>query len=299
MARKQKAQSCALGKCGRKVAIDNPTFPYCHYHQHLKTAQSRMTSPESGMSMDEQRELLYAPKSVNLPRGAVTVDVMVGGVGSKLSSSVVIPSFSAWNRSTRGIDMSDPEVSRENRDRIIDDVRTALEKRGKVTTTTLSCHGGFTLGKDGESLSLDDHRVILVNDTATGDNIVIDVATTAPMIRHRDELDAIESGNSTLKDNFFVAHMYEFAEYSSAEYKSIVNEETGDTVWENNVDLSDTPEARDAREALKKYGHPNPVGTKRRQPEPEPQPTPHPRQSDEDLTLDEMISGFYDNDGNR
>lgn len=288
MAKKVPSKPCGLGTCGRTVRMDNPAFPYCHDHKHLKTMESHFNSPNSGYDMDTVREVLYAPKATLRPMSKVTGDMISDNQGQSLAdvTSTVLP---AWREATEDYDMADPLVSYRHRDDIIDKVKTTLNDRNDLTVDTLVCREGMTLNSDGKSLPISEHRVILVSHGNNGDNIVVDVATAAPLVDNPDQLDGFESGLTSFQDGIQILHLYSYATYNSSEYTDLVSETTGETVWHTEVRVNDTDEVRQQRELIAQYGIPVSPVTHRSPPPVTVTDVSDTDNINEDMTLDQML----------
>lgn len=296
MAKKVQSKPCDLKSCGRIVRMDNPTFPYCHDHKHLKTISSHFNSPESELTMEDKREVLYAPKATLRPSRKVTSDMICDGRGSSVAK-VTTSALPAWVSATNGIDMTDPETSYRHRDEVIEKVQSSLSDNKEFTTDTISCRQGMMLNADGESVPLTDHRVILVSDNGNQNNVVVDVATAAPLVDDPDHINGFESGESSFADGINVSHLYEYAAFNSADYTEMVSETTGETIWRTEVHSTDTDEVRKQREIVAQYGVPDYTMSPRSSPDTDSEPVtvaedPGTDNIGDDMTLDEMLAAM-------
>lgn len=243
---KQRAQKCRLTACKRTVRVDNPTFPYCHDHVHLKTLRSGVVDL-SQRSMETIRDMLYNPPKSGISRGRATITAIANR--SHLLDTDVANGFSSWAKHTvkEGIDTTDSIQAFNNRDEILSAVSSDMSAYCDVET--LDCHGGRLIVPGvKQPQPLDDHKILHV--THDDEDFIIDPATAAPLhntdekLRRAKNIRLIDvyrrhAASMPCFDGLNISSMVEYAAFNYSTFTTITDP-NGDIMWDNRVHDNNT-----------------------------------------------------------
>ena len=131
------SKPCEL--CGNPVRYDNPTFPYCRHHQHMKNLTS-VSQNVNAEEFDEMRENFYnassdfSHKSNRNDNGeayqtSIEIYDEVSESLPEFNENLCFSIINKYQESTRDIDMNDSDAAYKNRDKIISDIYDSLDEQ--------------------------------------------------------------------------------------------------------------------------------------------------------------------------
>lgn len=265
MARKSKvsqkelsrAVPCKLPGCKRTVKRDNPTFPYCHDHVHLKTMKSSIVDLGK-YTMDEVRNLIYNPTLGRLSPTALSMDILRDSL--MMSEKDIVRTYSTWAKAVKSnnVNPRNPLEAFTGRDQVLSDIQEDLSSDYDVSR--LHCSKGTLFVPQHGVVKTDDH-VVLHIEGSSGD-FVLDGVSSAPLKTFYEEVsqsgkdihDVIPYGTSTCMDGCNMSSVYEYCAFSSVRYNT-VKDESGDVVW-NNVkhNSSEQKDIQSQRDIIRESG---------------------------------------------
>lgn len=245
--------------CSNRVKYDNPTYPYCHHHQHLKDAKS-ISQEVTLAEFDDVRKSLYnARKDFHISGKNKAIRQSLYDVNTETRSN--LPDFDSkvcakiirnYGRLTDSLDMNDSETAFQNRDSVLENMSQELNREG-ISHSIVHCTNGAYFDENGVE-KIHDHKVILIDgdNTKAGYSVIVDPATMAPLhglTRNKEEIEQrLGSGSTSFGDGISIRPLAEFGRYSSVQYEKITKDD-GTIVWDNS-----TPEDKEA-EKLRKYDY--------------------------------------------
>lgn len=253
-----KAVPCALSSCRRTVrpGPNSPNFPYCVYHGSLKNPQPNSLSNLVKSNMTAARELLYNPKFTFIKPRAMVADIV--SQCTPLSKKEITKINSLWLRTTRGVNMFNPEKAFEMRDDLLASFGEHLMKTygNKQVLECFNSSVSLPSKLGGVHELRGNHKVLSFllpdEDEDMNSTMILDPAPASQLrgIITGDIRDTMKRNTSSLTDGVYISSLYEFSQYSAVDYGFIKNEK-GETIWDNNVSLgSDTPDVQYQRDIL-------------------------------------------------
>lgn len=258
------ANSTTCQVCSNQVRYDNPTFPFCRHHQHLKNSES-LSQQVAEEDFDQVRDSFYNA-GADFPKNSKNSDGFsqtTADINEEIKS--LLPDFDSdvcqgvinrYQKESENIDMSDSSIAYENRDRMIESISQELNSRG-IRHDVVDCING-TYINDNKLENVENHKVILIegDDAKSGYGVVIDPATMAPLhgsVKNRSELEnQMGSGTTYFADGISIQPLAEFGNYSTVQYDKMLKSD-GSEVW-NNMSSNDK-EIEELREEKKKLSN--------------------------------------------
>lgn len=230
------SQKCALETCGNMVRFDNPSFPYCRFHGGIKKQTVPQYQKEySQASSDKERQRIYYDMYVPHKTGRFGHDasrdiVIASLMGEKFNKKAAIYTLKAWEKLSRGSDMSVPKVAREKRDTMLSTIAQVIDKNiPNMDTDIIALSGGVTK-IHGVDTPVDDHKALLLSEK--GNNYIVDVATSAPLSEYAESVHNLCEEGSTVRDGCNISHLAEFAMTNSIHWDTISTSD-GELLWDN------------------------------------------------------------------
>lgn len=285
MARTRESASCHLESCNITVRFDNPTFPYCRFHGHLKGASSWMDSLMS-QDFDNARNTFYVPEKT-LASPSASLSSLTSKM-SGLPEDDVKKIYTSWREIIGSTDMSVPENSMKYREQLLETIMHSVKNMGDASIA--HCHSGIAMSPEGGRLIVKDHEIIHLDNNHG--SLAIDPASSAPFVGVVDGSlrEAFGSGVSPHADGLYVSSLFEFAAYSSIKYRTIKTDE--EVLWDMPNSVSEFGDDISALRELAKRSNAR-YGLENIMPKPEfkiSPPASQKRRNDDEDILDEIFT---------
>lgn len=271
MARQVQSYKCPA--CNLQVRTDNPTFPYCRYHQHLGNPQSSMVNNNTSYNFKTIRDIVYRPEKTKKKVKDMTVDLLSNKMsGNKLSKKSISTIVSAVSMLTKDIDIKEVARQADLENKIISSMKNTMEKimsresgYDQPHVFIAECENPSVYLPDGGTEILPRNHPIVCTSSKNNPTLVVDPLPSTPLYQTYgngyqltdEDRNMFASGKNTFMDGIVISSLYEYASYSSLNMSSINNKETGENIWFHPVSLRGNNHDIDAqRDTLKNAPQP-------------------------------------------